>query len=234
MRLWCGLLAAALALIAGEACAEQERRSAWAKVEALWRGRWDVAESEALARIRELLIEDPGQQQRIEDIDAAVTKLQPWFSRSETAMEASRRGFYRRELVTAISRATRSNGIDHRIAVSMAMQETSLLPYYGYGGKNGSRGERGYFHVFPRGAAEKRCGQGCSQHDPACNAATAMCWLARCKTQCGADPWLYVAAYNVGACPPNAEAAQTIPYPKSVRSRLCTAYPDDCSSIWPE
>lgn len=232
MRQGSGLLAFALAvLIAGMASAEQRRSSTLEKIESLWQARWDAAEKEAKTRIEELLAEDETQRQRVTEIDAAIVKLQPWFGQGITAMEISRRGFYKRELIAAISRATRRYEIDHRIAVAMAMRETSLLPYYGYGGKSGSAGERGYFQVYPHGEAERTCSAGCNQFDPACNAITAMCYLASRRDRCGDDPWLYVSAYNQGGCV-SPSAARELAYTRGVRARLCAFA--DCQTIWPE
>lgn len=124
-------------------------------------------------------------------------------------------------------------GQDPYVALAIARRESSFDPRVEDGRIVGSLGERGFFQVYPNGAAEKTCG-GCDQTDPTCNAHTAMCWLSLRRQECGESPWVYVGAYGRKKCPKRWEARGWREV-RRARMFFCLALgPDqDCGEAWP-
>lgn len=162
----------------------------------------------------------------LDSMTAAVIKLQPYIYGG--AEEEAR------SLASVIHDAAMDNGVDPWVALAVARRESSLHPRVGLGQVTGSLGELGYFQVFPGGAAERMCGQGCDQADPGCNARTATCWMAHVREQCGDDPWSYVGAYGRRRCPRNTAEARRWPEVRRAREFLCEAMGASCDTTWPE
>lgn len=154
-----------------------------------------------------------------------VVALQPFYKTRQRAAA---------QLARHIQEAALRHGVLPEIGLAMAFCESSLLPSVGLGPRRGSRGERGYFQVMPRGRAERLCGQGRSQWNAAANADTAMCYLAHirdnvCRTD---DPWIYVAAYSSRSCP-SARGARRMTGAKRRRKVFCRIVGPGCDAVWP-
>jgi len=162
----------------------------------------------------------------------AAQTLQPWFT---TGVGTARtvRANQLTTLTKAICTATDETGINPLLALAIARRESSLLPLIGLGKRDGARGERGYFQVLPRGPAEKFAPPGCSQHDPECNATTALRYLKHVRTVCGHpdDPWVWIGAYGTSRCPSPTEARTWIGL-KVARRFLCDV-DKNCDVTWP-
>ena len=167
-----------------------------------------------------------------EMVENGIRRLQPWFFRAKNPRVQLRREreFFR--LAGYIHDASVANDIDPRISVVVAFRESSLLPSIQL--KTGSRGERGYFQVMPRSLAIRRCGNGCDQNTPACNASTALCYLSYCRELCGESPWQYVGGYGRSRCPNSVAEARSWREVRRARRLLCHTYGDwVCDEIWP-
>lgn len=165
-------------------------------------------------------------------VQAAALKLQPWYAGSTDSRTLSLRLRHLDDVTRAICAASAETGIDPVLAVAVARRESSLLPLVGLGTKNGSRGERGYFQILPNGAAERFSPDACSQHDPYCNASTALRYMAFLQNRCGStDPWVWVGAYGSDHCPTAVES-RSWRVVQLARSFYCDIA--DCSSLWPE
>lgn len=165
-------------------------------------------------------------------VHTAIQKLQPWYYSSNDPVVVSRRSEQLTDLTNAICDASRETNIDPILAVAIAFRESSLHPAVGGGAKNGLRGERGYFQVMPGGPAERFSPGGCSQHEPDCNAKTALRFMSFLEDQCGLDTWKWVGAYGRGVGCPTKEEAREWREVKIARNILCKI--GDCDSIWPE
>ena len=136
------------------------------------------------------------------------------------------------ELALAIDGAAREWDIDPMVAVAIAFRESAFASDVGHGRKRGDLGEVGWFQIYPHGAAQRECGGGCPQRESDCNTATAMCWLARRRDECGADPWRWVAAYGRRGRCPSARLSRTMPEVRAARDIYCRLVAD-CAAGWP-
>jgi hypothetical protein len=164
----------------------------------------------------------------------AAQTLQPWFYNANTIEGQERRSAHLVDLTRAVCISSRAFDIDPLLSLAVARRESSLLPRVGRGEQNGARGERGYFQVMPDGAAERFRPTECSQHEPKCNAMTAMGFMADLRDNVcqSADPWVWLGAYGRGRCP-SPDEARTWSELHLARRFLCEVT-EDCASIWPE
>jgi len=166
---------------------------------------------------------------KVYHIRFAIETLQPFYQ-----SESPNRAKIKKNLAYAIYKAATDHEIDYRYAVALAARESSFLPKIGTGKIDGSRGERGYFQIFPIGKAEITCSRGCNQYDIQCNAQTAMCWLDRCRDLCGDDPWMYLGGYGRSSCPKNVSIAKTWTELRVLRGKLCNGFGEDvCNELLP-
>jgi hypothetical protein len=170
----------------------------------------------------------------------AIATLQPWWLKARTRAEHIRRRDHAHQIAGAIRRAALRHDFDPILGVAIARRESSLLPWFGEGrirhGKRaaGPAGERGYFQIYPEGAAEGRCGD-CDQYDPECSAETAFCWLAHLREVCrSSDLWVLVGAYGRSRCPRSADEARDWPEVRRARRFYCEALVNgECDRRWP-
>jgi len=164
----------------------------------------------------------------------AAQALQPWFYQANTVEGQGRRAALLVDLTRAVCISSAAFDIDPLLALSVARRESSLLPRVGLGQQNGLRGERGYFQVMPDGAAERYRPNVCSQHEPKCNAMTALGFMAELRDNvCQSDdPWIWLGAYGRGRCP-DAQEARAWDELRLARRFLCDIT-EDCNDIWPE
>lgn len=159
--------------------------------------------------------------------------LQPWFKQAKTPSEISSRTRHLGVLVTSICEAAETYYIDPELALAIAFRESSLRPSVGNGKIIGSRGERGYFQILPGSPAESFRPGECSQHNPRCNAMSALGYMQHLKTTCiSQDPWVWVGAYGRSRCPTGAEARE-FAETKIARRYFCSI-DLECGDIWPE
>jgi hypothetical protein len=178
--------------------------------------------------------------QCIESVWYAVQQLQPWYRRAPDAVVASRRAAQLRDLTDAICAASTAYDINPLLAVAVAFRESSLLPQVGLGGRNGARGERGYFQVMPGGAAEAFRPGECSQHEPRCNAFTALGYMASLRQQSslagygkgGLLTWVYLGAYGRSTGIPSLEEAVEFTELHRARATFCRIE-EECDEVWP-
>lgn len=161
----------------------------------------------------------------------AIQKLQPWYYQSRDPIALSRRGEQLSQLTNAICNASRETKIDPILAVAIAFRESSLHPIVGCGERDGKRGERGYFQVMPGGSAEGFAPTDCSQHEPECNARTALRFMSFLRDKCD-NTWSWVASYGRGVKCPEIKIAREWTEVRVARSYLCKI--GDCDTIWPE
>lgn len=159
----------------------------------------------------------------LDQLTAAVVRLQP----RRFAVGDPRA----RQIASLVRDAAVRFGQDPYVALAIARRESDFDPRVGSGEIVGGLGERGYFQIFPNGAAEKLCG-GCDQTEPICNAHTAMCWLSLRQEECGTDPWVYVGAYGRKKCPRKWQARG---WREVRRARIfyCLAKGSGCEDHWP-
>jgi hypothetical protein len=171
----------------------------------------------------------------------AIATLQPWWVNTRDREEFERRRDKAHSLAGSIRRAALARDFDPILGVAIARRESSLLPWFGEGrlrkGKRaaGPLGERGYFQIFKRGVAERRCGD-CDQYDPECSARTAFCWLDSMREICGSsDLWVLVGAYGRTRCPRDAQEATGWREVARARRFYCEALrdPAECDRRWP-
>jgi hypothetical protein len=162
-------------------------------------------------------------------------ELQPWFKLASSPSVAVGRMTHLRRLTDAICDASSETGIDPLLALAVAFRESSLNPEVGLGKRNGKRGERGYFQVLPGSPAERFAPGKCFQHEPSCNATAALRYMKHLQgvEVCGSDdPWVWLAAYGAGRCPP-AEESREWPGMKQARRLFCDL-DKSCGDVWPE
>jgi hypothetical protein len=164
----------------------------------------------------------------------AIQVLQPWYHRTPSELERARRAGHLLELTIGTCIAAKVHHIDPLLAVAVAFRESSLIPRVGLGAQNGLRGEMGYWQVMPHSTARRFQPNRCSQHDPKCNAMTALGYMAWLRdTECANDdPWIWLGAYGRGPCPTPIEA-RTWSELRVARRHLCTIEPR-CNEVWPE
>lgn len=159
----------------------------------------------------------------LDKLAEAVVRLQPRrFSPGDPAA---------RQIAGMVRDAARRFGQDPYVALAIARRESSFDPRVGNGEIVGGLGERGFFQIYPDGAAEKLCG-GCDQAEPVCNAHTAMCWLSLRREECGESPWVYVGAYGRRKCPKRWEARGWREV-RRARMFFCLAMGQGCEDYWP-
>jgi hypothetical protein len=170
-----------------------------------------------------------------EQVWYAAQKAQPWFHGTRDAVAMTRRTQHLRDFTLATCAETAANNVPPLLAVAIAFRESSIMPHVGLGKKNGERGEQGYYQVMPGGEAERYVSRDCPQSNPACNAKSAMAYLAHKRETCenGESPWVYVGAYGRGRCPDSIEDAKTWPEVQRARRIFCQL-DEGCAATWPE
>lgn len=164
-------------------------------------------------------------------VHSAIQKLQPWYYSSSDPVALSHRSEHLDVLSRAICNASDETGIDPLLAVAIAFRESSLHPIVGSGARDGERGEQGYFQVMPGGPALRFSPLDCSQHEPGCNAKTALRFMSFLRERCE-DTWSWVAAYGRGSGCPSRSQAKEWTEVRVARGHLCKI--GDCDEIWPE
>jgi hypothetical protein len=164
-------------------------------------------------------------------VQEAIQELQPWYYQSRDPVTLSRRSEQLTQLTNAICNASRETKIDPILAVAIAFRESSLHPIVGRGERDGKRGERGYFQVMPGSSAERFAPFDCSQHEPECNAKTALRFMSFLRDKCD-NTWSWVGSYGRGVKCPDIEVAREWTEVRIARRYLCKI--GDCDSIWPE
>jgi hypothetical protein len=155
---------------------------------------------------------------RVHDLHVDIQKLQPRLS-SRAAWNIARR----------IILESDANNIDPYIPASIIMRESSFNH-----GVRGKRGEVGLMQIMPSSAPLRHArsiGIQCSAEDVECNIQIGIAWLAQCRVNCDTDdPWIWIAAYGMKACPSDSKARRHV---SSIRARRYLCDIADCDSIWP-
>lgn len=174
-----------------------------------------------------------------EDVWFTAQKLQPWFGRAVDPVIATKRMEHLKKLTDAICAASVESGQEPLLALSIAFAESSLNPAVGLGLKNGKRGEKGYFQVLPGSPALGYAPRKCSQHEPDCNATSALRYMKHLQEAptdeggCASeDPWVWIAAYKSGDCLSPARARERDGV-RATRAIFCSVYPE-CEEVWNE
>jgi len=158
--------------------------------------------------------------------------LQPWYKNAASPTARSKRAEQLKTLVYAICEASSATSVDPELALAIAFRESSLRPDVGTGRIDGKRGERGYFQVMPGSSAENFRPGKCSQHDPWCNAMSALRYMEHLKSVCvTSDPWIWVAAYGRGKCSSRREV-EDMPEVGLARRYFCSI-DETCDDTWP-
>jgi len=153
----------------------------------------------------------------------AVKTLQPWYARPGNERDA-------RRVAGIIRVAAERHAIDPRLAVAIAMRESSLRA----GRVRGALGEQGMFQVMPNGYARRACPRDCALDQPHCNADVALCYLAHVRELCGSDdPWVWIGAYGMRRCPTGREARAMTSTRRARAYLVAVAGAEQADEIWP-